>query len=303
MKYTELVKSVLGKISDKQKKAALDLAKSLDHPALQIDLSTYHGWDVGDAVKRREDIFHFLSAVFFHHQLPLPAFEDLFYQVFLPKEETFDRYSAEQREKINSAIRHARAEFKSRGKGQSKLVRQALATAAVMEMFALNSSINVDNLRAVINRALIANGLQPIRPNYSEMSMSFAVDEVASPKEAKVLIVDDRMVEIMRSAKKLVGWPNLALDFYLVTKELIATTAEKIIAAKPDIVLMDQEMGDIKGDFLIEYLSRRGGEGITYVANTGGGGEGMKKIGVLNNFAKGEDVRAFREALKKWSLR
>ena len=298
MKYVELINGLIERISPERRKAVSDLANVLDDDVAQIDPAS-RSWEMPELVRLREEYYHFLCAIFQRDGLPLPEFEPVFFETFLPKKE-FGQWFEKAQAAMQATVKHTREHFKG-NRGKTQLRKSALAAAAVWEMFPgimSGSSISVDNLKAVINHALIASGFQPIRPDYQSMELSLASGMAGPAHETKVLIVDDRQPEIMRSAKKLLGWPNLDLDFYLVQKAPMDDIANRILTASPNIVLMDQEMGDIRGDFLIEYLWKRDDGKIAFVANTGGGGAEMRQIGVVNNFAKGQNVDAFRQALK-----
>jgi len=93
-------------------------------------------------------------------------------------------------------------------------------------------------------------------------------------KNTYILIVDDSLSELLKTAMAFIGWPNLSIGYYYfvpsmngakkddeetnlgVAKADLERTVRDIIAINPEIILMDQGLESIKGYTLIEMLKK-----------------------------------------------
>ncbi len=124
-------------------------------------------------------------------------------------------------------------------------------------------------------------------------------------KTAQVMVVDNSLMALIDTARAFMGWPNLFLShYYFRSGACSQADAEQIVKdileADPDIVLMDQGLGDIKGYDLVRALNEVTKE-IIFVANTDSEDDShMIAVGCLSNCGKGAFPEGLRNALKKF---
>ncbi len=122
-------------------------------------------------------------------------------------------------------------------------------------------------------------------------------------RTARVLIVDDGLEELVRTASSFIGWPNLEFRFlyHRPARSMGESTAKvlhDIVFEYPDIVLMDQGLGDLAGYEIVRLL-RQVGCAMIFVANTDSDDESrMLEVGCLPNCRKGDFPEAMRFALR-----
>jgi len=123
----------------------------------------------------------------------------------------------------------------------------------------------------------------------------------------KVLIVDDRIDDIIKTFSALAGSPGLEIGCLRVQLEwgadrqaALQQTAAAVLAEKPDIVLMDQGMSPISGSDLIRAIGEMetGSDRVVFVGNTGGSPEVLNEAGAIGNCRKGEDISPVRQAIR-----
>lgn len=155
-------------------------------------------------------------------------------------------------------------------------------------------------------------GKKPILPDFSKRQIDSSKDEVGPSTLKTLLIVDDFPVDILTTAKRLAGWPNLDINYLLYqrpsswdpTSEQVRQALEKhaniILEEHADIVLMDQGLGynGQDGSRLIQLIREMEDRGIVFVANTGGNPADLYAEGALENCCKGKCLRGIRAAIR-----
>jgi hypothetical protein len=276
-------------------KAALDVAKILDNPVFQIKVGKYRD----DAeIRMREDLFNLFSAICAQSGAELPPYEKVLYEAWLPKTEDGEKKEAEQ-------VLGLKNEVNRRLKGLScqdaKLCR---SLAEVLSHFpgydgSYGKQIHPSQLVALINRSLDKIGLEVLRPDYSSSKLSLALGFARPSRPVTIMAVDDRKEDLFKSLKPLFGWPGVTLSFFFCKfreyKEC-ETPAKMIVELSPDIVLMDQGLGNLEGDELVKEIKKLA-QGIIFVANTGGSPDKLQNVGALDNFNKGEKLHGVRTAV------
>lgn len=283
-------------------KLALDTANLLDNLLRSLDLNA---WNAEEEVALRERVYHILCAVCFRSQVRLPRYEKIFFEAWLPK---FDKYvkDDEREKKVKQADLFGQ-QVRDRVKGRKNKVAQLCrAVAKAYELFPMADNsfrgIKPKQLEAIINQNLIRQGLDPIRPDYSEVKIPDCREQPSPARETRVLIVDDSLEDIVKSALALVGWPGVNLFFFHYAEgkknKDYATTADKVLAREPDIILMDQGLSDLNGHEMVEVLKSKAQRRIIFVGNTGGDARELHSVGCLGNFDKGKSLRGFIQALQ-----
>ncbi len=118
-----------------------------------------------------------------------------------------------------------------------------------------------DSTLASLNLCLMSLNLPLVRPNFAAMELRSAVSEPKPPRPLKVLVVDDSLDEVVRTLRALVAWPDLDLDAFHFRSDWSAprdaesnAAAAEVLKRRPDLVLMDQGLGPIKGSDLIRRI-------------------------------------------------
>lgn len=135
--------------------------------------------------------------------------------------------------------------------------------------------------------------------------------EVLSPKRpsfdpgkaARIMVVDDVLANLINTARAFIGWPHLSMDCYyyqpgsdysIDMKKIVKNILEK----NPDIVLMDQNLGNLNGYDIVRAL-RKNTDRIIFVSNTDSEDDSqMIEAGCLPNCGKGDFPEGLRNALK-----
>lgn len=119
--------------------------------------------------------------------------------------------------------------------------------------------------------------------------------------EAKVLIVDDRLDEVVNTALAIAGWPTVALSALLHRRDEsghgVENLARQIVELNPDIVLMDQMLAGVLGSDVVRWMDRNLPRHTLVVANSGGDGRELHEAGALQNCCKGENFRGLERAI------
>ncbi|HAU65750.1 MAG: hypothetical protein UT30_C0009G0021 [Candidatus Uhrbacteria bacterium GW2011_GWF2_39_13] len=287
-------------------KTALDVAVILDHPVTQMKRND-HGWS--GPLEERIRAFNLLCAIFVKVSLEPSVMEEALWRASLPHV-----WDAKKHEQATERVKGVRSVVHRHLKGNKNAA--ALQARALMETLVLfpecsgYNGINMANIMAMLNRLVVDElGLDPIRPDYAQIGIPQPISE--GPKTAScVLVVDDRVPELIKSALALVGIPNLEVQFlhyetYSFSKLLgkalddkLEELANAVGSLNPNIVLMDQGLGDIEGSQLVAKIKDLGGKQPIFVANTGGDQEALRRVGCYENFEKGINPRGLLMALR-----
>lgn len=287
-------------------KTASDAASLLDHPIF--------GYPTGDKVdsytlqsraKIREEMYDILCAALAKSSVPLPPLEPEFYECML-KEKAEEKHEAEAKR----IAAHIGAENGAGSTGSAAL-RSSIAAiiAAFPDCMGDFSRLDKRTLVAKLNQSLIADGREPVRPDYSGWKQNGASEMAAPPKPVRIAVLDDDTADLAKTLRRLVGWTKATLvpikyerPGYGSPKQDRAARMEKavcaVLDAKPDVVLMDQGLdNDFEGSDIIPLI-REKAPNIRFVANTGGTDEKQSAVGAYPNCNKGEKLHPIARAIE-----
>jgi len=292
------------------KQAAIDIASMLSLSELVVVGEKY---DAQKTAEMRKKVFDAFCAICVRAGVELPTLEPCLYVPFAAEGGTTAGAEA-------SASRSRIADIKQFVQGQigSSEGEDAHAMRTIVDFFEVfpgsfdedksYSGVSTRALIAVLNKKLVAAGHQPVRPNYAQMDFKIANTERAPEKTVKVLVVDDRIEEIINTRLRLAGWPNVKIDHVLYKEdyrdrspkeEKMSKVVEAIWAQPADVLIMDQELSeDVKGSEVLRVISgdeRRGK--MRFVANTGGLDKDLRAQGAYPNFEKGRNIEGVRAAI------
>jgi CheY-like chemotaxis protein len=305
--YCNLILKVRGALGTFVK-VAQDVAAILDSDVTQMK-EVKHGWE--GPLEERLKTFDSLCAIFVRANLDPPPMEEALWRASLPKSHDEDHYTKAKASatKIRNRVYDS---LKSQKCRVSKKARALVETLMLFPECEGYRGINKANILAMLNHLFVDElGLEPYRPDYSTMNVPEPLHITGPSRSVKLVVVDDSVKEIVSSALALVGIPNLQVDFFhykgefwnkLKSEELddkLKETAKAVLEVKPDIVLMDQGLGNIEGHSLVAAIREEhfdGNEPI-FVANTGGDASELLDVGCLANFDKGRRPKAILRAI------
>lgn len=287
-------------------KTASDVALLLDHPIFGYPTGEkVDSYALSHRAKIREEMYDILCSAFASISLPLPPLEPEFYESVLKDE--VEEKNATEAKRIRG---HLTSQI---GKSKNTVsVSLCNSISTVMETFPSClgwGSLDKRTLVAKLNQLLIADGCEPVRPDYSVWKNNGASAMDAPAKNVRILIIDDDTTDLAKTVKALVGWKNVTLvlmkynrrnrsDAKVEPSEMMRTTAQTIVSEKPDVVLMDQGLDtDMEGSQLIPVI-RELAPNIRYVANTGGQDTEQRNVGAFPNCNKGEKLQPIAQAIK-----
>lgn len=300
MMYQEIVLS--SKLAIKETgflKMAQDLALILDAEDLlsgkeKMDYSTM------EIAENREKVFDSFCTICAKTGIEIPEYEPLFYLAPLYN---IHRHGYEKEKNIEKTlVEYTQGQLAGMHSDSAGKIKTLID---IMQIFPTPGYDRIDDKKiyAMINSLLVEMGSKPFRPDYSKNLLKNP-DVSAPAREFKVLIVDDDKSEILKTARELAGWPKMKIDFFLYEQDSendisdrLSETAKKIISRKPDIILMDQSMGDIKGGELIASIKDCMEYVILFVGNTGGSDDWLRKAGAFENCQKGMYFRGLIQAI------
>jgi hypothetical protein len=293
------------------KKYALDLASLLNHPDLAVEGDKY---SITSKAETRTTVFdHFCTACVKAGVEVPPLGEELFLP-FVPE----DYNSSEVKAKTGQVLEIKKGVDTQTEQIEDVEIKKEIDTLTEFlllfaEKFDPKSNyggISTREIIALLNKKLTEKGLKPVRPDYSKLDFKTRVGEEAPEKPTKLLIVDDDFREIVGSFLATAGWPNVTIEYLRcerdyndkTSKEMkISNLAKKILALAPDVVLMDQGIGEgINGSDILKAMnSDPRAADIRTVANTGGNQDELRAQGAYDNFEKGRGkVNGLRRAIK-----
>ncbi|MFH0818521.1 MAG: hypothetical protein V1898_00840 [Patescibacteria group bacterium] len=286
-------------------KVAEDLARLLDDPL--FDPAGGEKSDIfGTPLDLYESTFHDFCALCVQADLAAPALDRC---LLIP------RLRFKTDEQVAGRARTTQREVTSRLRGIfARQAREARMLAGVIAAFPhvleqYPGTLDGKQLLAAVNLRLLDCHVDPIVPDYRARIALSARDECGPSSEQSVLIVDDEPIELLRTARAFVGWPNLRVAFFHCARgdryghsvEQERKTACEILSLNPAIILLDQGMGDVSGDGIMRVLPDLVVVAPIIVANSGGGGHELHHAGALTNCDKGRDLRGVREAVARCS--
>ncbi|MEK7556518.1 MAG: hypothetical protein AAB538_00915 [Patescibacteria group bacterium] len=278
-----------------------DLTVILENPLTQIDL-TGDMWRARALAVVRERVFNLFCAVAVRLGAPLPPLEEGLWRPFVPADKPSDIMAARQKwvtEQVTSQIYG----------GTPQNVFESLALIRVFNLFmgqGKGEGIDERVFIALMNHVLVETGYQAIRPDYSIINVALASGQPRPANTVRVLIVDDSIAEMVKTATALVGWPNIQVLLYKQGGDeyayklkgdektaAIKTVLDTIVESGAHVVLMDEGLQGIEGHEVVAAFNatREPEEALPYfVANTGGSAEELKKAGCFTNCEKGKNL-------------
>ena len=316
MKYQDFVLEAKDKLG-KFLKTAQDLAAILDNEITQLTESEKNGWQ--GPLSERILAFNYLCAIFCQSGLEIPELEQGLWKASLPR--VYDKDRDEANEKTAKILSrkistHLDSHVKNR---RNKAVKKAKALIETLSIFhhCIDGfvSINKKMILAKINQLLVEElNAKPFRTNYREINVPEPLLDIGPEANTKVLIVDDRHEDLLKTALAIIGIPNIEIIlFHYKSKydswgkliganleEQLEITANEILNQNPQIVIMDQGLGNIEGSDLVKSIRNLNPKPCPiFVANTGGDGSELSSAGCLDNFAKGSSPNGFIQALRR----
>ncbi len=284
-------------------KLAQDYAAFLDGPMLNPER-------FGEGMARtRLKVFDLFCAIFAKTGLPIPPLERRVVEAMQPQATTeFEPQMTGLSAKARLLAERVRAALADRTGPEAD---DCLAIARTVEMIpSIIWSWGSDSTApvSVINNRLMRLGLDPLRPDFSEMKIGGSSGCSGPDRDLTVLIVDDEPGMIVTTFRALAGWPGLTFDALLVendiggsSQELLAAVTGSILERSPDIVLMDQGMLPISGSRVIQCVreNRVSSEEppLVFVGNTGGSANELRQAGAIGNLDKGRDISPMFQAI------
>lgn len=287
-------------------KLAEDYAAFLDGKVLnppQLDYGT---------ARTRMKVFDLFSAIFWKAGVPVPPLEGRVVQAMRPNKE-YERFEGGLTEKARQLAVRIRATVEG---GSGSMVDDCLAIARTLELIpGIISRWGNDSTApvTVVNDRLMKLGLDPLRPDFSEMEIDGCIGRVRPDRDLTVLIVDDELDMIVRTFRAIAGWPGLTFEMLLVTDrhdetspfELLPSVANWVCERGSDIVLMDQGLGSTRGSDVItqvmEWQRECGRKIPVFVGNTGGTPDSLQLAGAIGNMNKGRDIDPLVRAVDRFT--
>lgn len=292
--YLKLVKANEKKLDDVGlDKAAADVARLLDNPIFAM---TAKNRDECGVPEGRQRAFDVLCAMLTRAGVDLPPLEIELVKAFLPTKPEKDdkRYSA-------NAVDHVKRVCADK----LSVAAEILPLAKALGVFTCTSpggEIDGNGLTALINLRLMEKGLEPFRPDYAGMQLETATECLVPVRPVRVVIVDDARDDLLRTALALAGWPRVETVLYRHDDDSgvsIKTTAKRVAALKPDVILMDEGLGlDFSGHDLVPVIHDLVPH-AQFVANTGGSPDKLNAVGAMGNCRKGQSLREVDAAIIK----
>ncbi|OGY90933.1 MAG: hypothetical protein A3B31_01875 [Candidatus Komeilibacteria bacterium RIFCSPLOWO2_01_FULL_53_11] len=294
------------------KKAARDLCLLLDSSDLRVEGEAYAAQS---KAAMRGQVFDAFCHLCEKAGVEKPALEQELYLPYVPTESTSEEV-AEKSRRVQEITDFVDAQLGGITDGEKKRTLEIITkfmmlfAAKFTEGEGYSHGIETKEILAFLNKELVDVGLQPVRPKYGEKKLSFALEEQPPTKEARVLVVDDEMTEVVKSMVRIAGWQNVKIDYFHYRRDYhrkdaaakgqaLTTLIEEILAKNPTVILMDQGLdSDLEGSQLIGLLRKDPrAKNITFVANTGGIDRGLREVGAYENFAKGRELGGLRRAI------
>jgi len=289
-------------------KTASDIASLLDDPIFGYPTGEkIDNWTIQHVAETREGMFHILSSAFASASVPLPPLEPQFYESVLA-EKAGDEEIAET-ERIS---KHVSVQT---GKGKETLGTAlcdtlCLALRAFPKCCNRFSGITKRQLVAKLNQQLLADGREPVRPDYASLKKNGVGSMPVPARNVNLVIVDDSTEDAAKTLKALVGWKNITLIPYhharpeysgekLAKEVRMKAVAERVLALNPDVIVMDQGLdNDFKGSELISVIRALAPRSPVFIANTGGEDEELRNAGAFPNCNKGEKLGPVAQAIE-----
>lgn len=280
-------------------KSALDVARLLDDSIFAIPSQKVYGFP-----EQRERVFNTLCAILVRAGLqPLPLEEDLV-RAFLPASP-----KREDQEFAKKFVDHIKRVCATRLGDAAELLPLAKALGA-FNCTSPYGKLEPKNITCLINSLLLSKGLEPVLPDYAEMRIETAVERAAPTRPVRIVVVDDDICDLLKTALALVGWPQVETALYRVQRPvdsipdtpenkstMLRNIADQVASLQPDVVLMDQGLCQhFGGHELVPEIAKLLPQ-VQFVANTGGTPDQLNAVGARGNCSKGQSLRDVEAAV------
>ncbi len=293
------------------KKYALDLASLLNNSDLAVEGDKY---SIKSKAETRAKVFDYFCAACVKAGVEIPPLGEELFMPFVPEDHTSSEVEPKAK-KVLEIKEGVDAQTEQMEDTEMKKQIDTLTEFLLLfaEKFDLESGfggISTKEIISLLNKKLTEKGLKPIRPDYSKLDLKTRSGETAPERSMKLLIVDDDFREIINSFLGVAGWSNVTIEYLHCGRDYndrssrekkISDLAEKIFAKNPNVILMDQGIGDgINGSDILKVMNGdpRSAD-IRTVGNTGGNDDELRAQGAYRNFNKGRgDLAGLRSALR-----
>lgn len=295
------------------KKYALDLAYLLNNPDLAVKGDEYARKSKAET---RNTVFDYFCVACAKAKVDVPPLSEELFMPFVPE----DYNSSEVEPKMKQALEIKKGVDTQSEQIEDIEIKKQINTLTEFlllfaEKFDLKSGyggISTKEIIALLNKKLTEKGLEPVRPDYLKIDIKTKLEEEAPAKPIKLLIVDDDFKEIISSFLSVAGWPNVSIEYLHCVRDYndqsskdskISNLVEGILACAPNVILMDQGIGDgINGSDILKVMnSDPRSADIRTVANTGGNQDELRAQGAFHNFEKGRGrADGLRRAIKNF---
>ena len=315
--HIEQYSEQLSQTDPRHRTALSQLASLLAHPIFQIGAQ-----GTGHIDSRRKMIEAF-CIICQNARIPLPPGEQKLYEaivnaVFLkePNKAT-TRFATQVDARLRPAkqpVPNGQKKKKGRAKGtratpKHTQVRTLLSALRYFEQ--AKYSLTPETIQAAINLELMRAGLEPVHNIGTDTQWHYPDSTDLLEEEVIVLIIDDRKADIADTILKLVGWKNIVFHVHFHIRDssydirknadklrrIVAETTQALLNKNPDIVLIDEGLGDISGADLVPQI-RELAPSVALIANTGGEGAEFARVNLQGNLEKGRNIRYFARAVR-----
>ncbi|MFC1645262.1 hypothetical protein ACFL08_04515 [Patescibacteria group bacterium] len=310
MTYSEMTKNAKGLLGRKYKQAK-DIAVILDDELTQVKPDSKGRYGFSFVLSSRLEAFNLLCAIFVQAEIDPPPMEEGLWKSSLPAKPSEKQV---QLSKARSKFIFDQFADQMKNGAAADKVSKLRSCLDFLPGYWESGSISLDGVLALISEVLVDDlGVEPLRPDYSKISVPDPIHPTGPSKPTKILIVDDSIEEIIRTIKALAGIPNFEIDFFLLEEgdlwakfsdsELTVAmqrSLDEVEKRTPDVVFMDQAMGQIKGHELVSFIKgKKGEDSPIFVGNTGGMPKELDSVGCLSNFAKGHNKGTIRQVMDR----
>lgn len=285
-------------------KLARDMAKILNSPVFQVSSDVKEDYEIKQIVEAREPLFHDFCAACHKAGVLVPELEPIFYEAYLPKQNKKETEASKEAYEIGVYVEHQLLPKIPFSRDMASVIGAMVEVLKIFPDCGGWHGIEKKSILAVINNGLVELGCLPIRPDYEKREIDFTPNAPAG-KLVKILIVDDEIGMLINTARPLLGWENVEVEFLHYhsgsrnsnKKTEKQKVAQAIIDQKPDIVLMDQGLGGLNGHEVIIEFKSMVHERPIFIANTGGSPEDLNGVGAIGNCDKGRKISDVRYAV------
>jgi hypothetical protein len=138
--------------------------------------------------------------------------------------------------------------------------------------------------------------------------VALGADLFMPSRSVTITVIDNSTSSIIWTLKALAGAPNVKFRVFMQEhpsteaeanpEKWFNNAAQKIVADKPDIILLSHGFGGLEFKDLMGFIRRSSPKEIVFVANTGGDPARLMSRGALSNCDKGRHLEPVNQALE-----